>query len=205
MENCEQHAAHTNTAIGPELRHWLGDEPRAERTLVFTDLVDSTIHLLRLGDAAWTTLLNALDGVRRDLIDELGGHLASVAGDGALAAFDSTDQAVEFCEAFRAACLLLGLEVRSGIHRSSVETRETGDLAGIGVHLTARIQAAAAPGQILASDSAANTSTRPFINCGSRELKGFPTPVDVYQPFDGNAIATAMMIGASVDGAKTAA
>lgn len=205
MENCEQHTAHTNTAIGPELLHWLGDQPRAERTLVFTDLVDSTIHLIRLGDAAWMTLLDALDGVRADLVDELGGSLVNVAGDGALVTFDSTNRAIEFCEAFRDACRLLDLEVRSGIHRSSVETRENGDLAGIGVHLTARIQAAADPGQILVSEAAAAASPRPFINCGSRELKGFPIAVDVFQPFDGNATATAMLVGATVDGTETAA
>lgn len=169
-------------AVSPEARHWLGDGTPGDQTLVFADMVDSTSHLIRLGDAAWSTLLDALDAVRDDLACRHGGRTVNVAGDGALITFPSTDSAVSFCEAWHIACRLSGIEIRSGIHRSVVQHRANGDLAGLGVHLAARLQATAEPGQILVSDRAACASSRPFTPRGMFLLKGIPAQVEAFEP-----------------------
>ena len=67
-------------------------------------------------------------------------------GDGALATFDGPARAVRSAVAIREGARAIGLELRAGIHTGECEVM-AGDLAGIAVHLTARVQAAAGPGR----------------------------------------------------------
>jgi class 3 adenylate cyclase len=70
----------------------------------------------------------------------------------------------------------LGIEIRAGLHTGEVELRET-DIAGIGVHIAARVLDAAAPGELLVSEAVpllVAGSGIEFADRGEHELKGVP-------------------------------
>jgi class 3 adenylate cyclase len=97
-----------------------------------------------------------------------------MAGDGALAAFDAPTPAVEYAQAFSTAVHELGLQVRAGVHAGEVERRGN-DLAGIGVHIGARVAALAETDQILVTSTVrelAFGSRLTFIDRGEYELRG---------------------------------
>ncbi len=151
--------------------------PEPERvlaTLLFTDIVGSTQHAERLGDAAWRSLLGEHRAlVRRELGAHRGRELQTV-GDGFLARFDSPASAIRCAKAIRDGVRRLHLEIRAGIHAGECEVQGA-ELAGIALHVAARIVALASPGEILVSqtvrDLAAGSGLR-FAGRGAHALKG---------------------------------
>jgi class 3 adenylate cyclase len=145
-------------------------------TLLFTDVVGSTDHANRLGDARWRTLLDEHRAVVRREIARCAGIEIDTAGDGFFVRFESPARAIECARGVRAAVKRLGIEVRAGIHTGECELQGRG-LSGIAVHIAARIQGAAAPGEILVSstvrDVAAGSALR-FEDWGEHTLKGLP-------------------------------
>ena len=78
--------------------------------------------------------------------------------------------------ALRDALRPLGLEIRAGLHTGEVEVRE-GDIAGIGVHIAARVLKEAPPGEIVVSATVPMLvagSGFVFVDIGEHELKGVP-------------------------------
>jgi class 3 adenylate cyclase len=70
----------------------------------------------------------------------------------------------------------LGIEVRVGIHAGEVEVRGD-DIAGMAVHIGARVGALAGPGEVLVSSTVREIVTgsrRIFKERGEHELKGVP-------------------------------
>lgn len=151
-----------------------------DRVVVFNDLVDSTPLLVELGDEAFADLLDVLDVERLRLVTLHGGRLVNLAGDGALMAFDTTDDAVAFAIDFNEACKLLGIQSRTGIHRGDVMVRSNGDLAGLAVNTAARIESAAPAGGIVASASAVATTSAPFEPMGPARLKGIDGTTELF-------------------------
>jgi class 3 adenylate cyclase len=145
-------------------------------TLLFTDVVGSTDHARRLGDARWRQLLDEHRAVVRREIVRCEGLEIDTAGDGCFVRFESPARAIECARAVRAAVQRLGLEVRAGIHTGECELQGRG-LSGIAVHIAARLQGVAAPGEILVSgtvkDVAAGSALR-FEDRGEHTLKGLP-------------------------------
>jgi class 3 adenylate cyclase len=76
--------------------------------------------------------------------------------------------------------------IRAGIHTGECEL-EGSKLAGVAVHVAARIQAVAEPGEILVSstvkDLAAGSTIR-FADRGEHALKGVPEPWRLYAVAD---------------------
>jgi class 3 adenylate cyclase/pimeloyl-ACP methyl ester carboxylesterase len=144
-------------------------------TVLFVDIVDSTVKAAGLGDSRWGDLLEAFYASVRASITAQGGEEMSTAGDGMLAQFPSPTRAVRCALEIRDAVARFGLEVRVGLHTGEVERRGE-DVAGIAVHLGARIAAAAQPGEVWVSrtvrDLVAGSSLR-FESRGEHELKGF--------------------------------
>ncbi|HSV40147.1 MAG TPA: adenylate/guanylate cyclase domain-containing protein [Nocardioidaceae bacterium] len=143
-------------------------------TLLFTDIVGSTQHAQRLGDATWRSLLEEHHAlVRRELADHRGREVKTI-GDGFLARFDSPVSAIRCASAIRDGVRRLQLEVRAGVHIGECEVQGS-DLAGIAVHVAARIVAAADPAEILVSqtvrDLTAGSGIR-FASRGAHALKG---------------------------------
>ena len=127
----------------------------ARRTFLFTDIVDSTQLLATLGEEKWKKLLARHDELLRTCIDESGGEVIKQTGDGFFAAFDSPKSAIEAAVAIqrRLADEIVAPDVRIGAHtggafRSGADARDYG---GEGVHVAARIGAAAAGSEILVS------------------------------------------------------
>jgi len=119
-------------------------------TLVFTDIVDSTVMAERIGDEAWVALVHLHESDIRRSTARHGGTVVKMLGDGSMLAFTSARAAV------RAALELLdttqgnGYEIRIGIHAGEV-VRQEEDLLGITVNKAARIASVAGAGQVLTS------------------------------------------------------
>jgi class 3 adenylate cyclase len=155
-------------------------------TLLFTDIVDSTAHTGRLGDAAWRALLEEQRVAVRREVSRYSGTEMDTAGDGFFARFESPGAAIAAARAARTATRKLGLEIRAGIHTGECEM-DGSKLAGMAVHIAARIQGKAEPGEILASstvkDLAVGAGLR-FADQGEHALKGVPDPWRLYAVLD---------------------
>jgi class 3 adenylate cyclase len=119
-------------------------------TLVFTDIVDSTILAERLGDEGWLTLVKNHESDIRRYTTAHGGTVVKMLGDGSMLAFDSARAAVRAALEIQEAAAAEQYAVRIGIHAGDVVRRE-GDLFGLTVNKAARIASVAEAGQVLAS------------------------------------------------------
>jgi class 3 adenylate cyclase len=160
------------------LRAWAGFptgiHSRVLRTLLFTDLVDSTQLAGRLGDARWRELLSGhFEAVRADL-ERFRGREVATTGDGVLATFDGPALALRCAAAIRTRANSDDLHIRAGVHVGEVELVGD-DVRGVAVHEAARIMAAAGADEILVSDltrALAMSTGLTFDDRGARELKG---------------------------------
>jgi len=145
-------------------------------TVLFTDIVDSTAQAAALGDRAWRARLEQHDAIVRRELARFGGREVNTTGDGFVAAFDSPTMAVRAADAIVAASAEGHLAVRTGLHTGECERRGD-DLAGLAVHIAARVAAAAQPGDVLVSrtvrDLVGGSALR-FADRGEHELKGVP-------------------------------
>jgi class 3 adenylate cyclase len=172
------HRFDTSRRIGRQRR----ESQRVLTTLLFTDIVDSTGHAQRLGDAAWRALLDQHNLATRREVSRCNGIEVSTTGDGFLARFDSPAQAIEAANSVRGAVGALNLQIRGGVHSGECEVVGSA-LTGMAVHIAARIQAAAAPGEILVSSTVKALvvgSTLQFVDRGEQSLKGVPEPWRLY-------------------------
>lgn len=156
------------------------DPDRVPGTLLMTDVVGSTAMAARLGDRAWRRLLEQHDrAVRRLLAEHSGTHLDD-SGDGLLASFETPDPAVRCASAMHDVLAQLELPIRAGIHRGEVELRGE-RVAGLDVHVVARVCALAGPGEVLLSRTAADSLADdvPLDSRGLHTLRGVPEEVEV--------------------------
>lgn len=147
---------------------------RVLATVLFTDIVGSTDRVRELGDERWASLLRQHHAAVRRELDRFRGHEVDTAGDGFLATFDGPARAIRCALATRDAIRPLGLELRAGLHTGECEL--TGDkVAGIAVHIGARVAALAGPGEVLVSSTVRDLvsgSGIVFEDRGEHELKG---------------------------------
>jgi len=149
---------------------------RVLTTIVFTDIVGSTARAAALGDDRWRDLLDNHDNVVRHALERFGGREVNTAGDGFVATFTSPSGAIDCAEAIVDAVHRLGIEVRVGIHAGEAELRGN-DIAGMAVHIGARVAGYAGPSEILVSSTLSEIVTgsrHAFIDRGEYELKGVP-------------------------------
>jgi len=158
------------------------DVDRVLTTVLFTDIVGSTERAALLGDHAWRELLDSHDQVVRREIDRFNGREIKTLGDGFLAAFDGPGRAVRCARAITEEARRIGVEVRSGLHCGECEVRG-GDLAGIAVHIGARIGGLAQSGEVLVSTTVKDLvigSGITFEDRGIHVLKGVPDAWQLY-------------------------
>jgi class 3 adenylate cyclase len=149
---------------------------RVLATVLFTDIVSSTQRAADLGDKKWRALLDAHDSAVRRQLERFRGREVNTAGDGFLATFDGPGRAIDCACAIRDAVQALGLEVRAGLHTGEIEVRGD-DVAGMAVHIGARVAALAAAGEVLVSGAIPPLvagSTLEFDYRGEHQLKGVP-------------------------------
>jgi len=145
-------------------------------TVVFTDIVGSTDKAAQLGDERWRDLLDRHDQSVRTQIERFRGREVNTVGDGFVATFDSPGRAIECALAIRETLKGFDIGVRAGIHTGEIEVRGE-DVAGMAVHIGARVSALAGPGEILVSGAVPPLvagSAIGFEDRGERELKGVP-------------------------------
>jgi class 3 adenylate cyclase/pimeloyl-ACP methyl ester carboxylesterase len=145
-------------------------------TVLFTDIVDSTVHATALGDHTWSQRLDDHNDVVRRQLERFRGREIDTTGDGFLATFDGPARAIQCARAIRDRARVLGIELRAGLHLGEIEVRADG-IAGLTVHIGARVAALAAPGEVLVSrtvvDLVAGSGIQ-FEDRGEHELKGVP-------------------------------
>jgi class 3 adenylate cyclase len=144
--------------------------------VLFTDIVGSTERAAALGDRRWRELIESHNEVVARELDRFRGRHVDSAGDGVFATFDGPARAIRCAAGIRDAVTALGLEIRAGVHTGEVEVLGD-DLAGMAVHIGARVAARAEAGEILVSgtvrDLVVGSGVR-FEDRGTAELKGVP-------------------------------
>jgi class 3 adenylate cyclase len=159
-------------------------DARAVRTVMFTDIVDSTKLVELLGDEPWDSLLAWHDRTLRACFDQYGGVEVKHEGDGFFVAFTDSGHALECAVSLQRTLDEhrrdhgFAPQVRVGVHAAEVTERE-GDYGGKGVHVAARIAAAAGPGEIVTSATTVAAARDPVASSNARqlELKGLAEPV----------------------------
>lgn len=155
--------------------------------VVFSDLVDSTALLSRLGD-------DRMDRVRRAHIDDVteavsaaGGRLVKTLGDGTMASFESALGALRAATAIQAAVERLdaaqggiGIAARVGV-AAGEPIADGEDLHGMAVVIASRLSAAAGSGDVLVQDLVGSlVASRDGVRLEEGreyDLKGVPAPV----------------------------
>jgi class 3 adenylate cyclase len=151
-------------------------------TILFTDIVDSTATLSRIGDSAWRRLVLQHNQVMRGVLDRYRGREMGTTGDGFLALFDGAARAVRCANAMIVAVGELDIRIRAGLHTGEVAVAG-GQARGLAVHAAARISALADSGEILVSSTTRELldgSGLTFISRGDHELKGLAGARTIY-------------------------
>ena len=113
----------------------------------------------------------------REQLRRFRGREINTTGDGFAACFDGPGRAIACATSITQAAHALGIEVRAGLHTGECEVRGD-DLAGLTVHVAARIEPLAAPGEVLVSTTVKDLvagSGIEFVDKGDHQLKGIPT------------------------------
>jgi class 3 adenylate cyclase len=156
------------------------------RTILFTDVVNSTTLTQLLGDDAALALLGVHDTIVRDALSALGGREVKHTGDGIMASFVSPAAAVRCAMQIQRELAKhaetnpeRSLKVRVGA-AAGEPVEQHNDLFGSTVQLAARLCAQAQPEQILVSNAIAELCLGKgllFEDVGEVSLKGFNSPV----------------------------
>lgn len=152
------------------------DPRRALVTVLFTDIVGSTDRVVSEGDRAWRDLLETHDQRVRAEITRFGGRAVKSLGDGFLAAFEGPARAIRCASEIQRSVASAGLAVRAGIHTGECEVIGD-DVAGLAVHIGARIGASAEAGEVRVSQTVTDLvagSGIAFSDRGVHGLKGVP-------------------------------
>jgi class 3 adenylate cyclase len=158
------------------------DIDRILATVLFTDIVESTQVATETGDHLWHDILDRHDSETRRIVTKFGGRIVKHTGDGILATFDSPNRAVHCARAMRDSLGREGITIRAGLHTGEIERRGN-DIAGIGVHIGARIAGLAGPEEVLVSRTVHDLlegSDLQFVDRGMQALKGISSDWQVF-------------------------
>ena len=178
----DRFAIFLSTEIPDEVERFVAGEAVPEipesvlATILFTDIVGSTTQAAELGDRAWRELLERHHALVRRELARYRGDEKDTAGDGFFATFDGPARAIHCACAIRDHVDEIGLDVRSGLHTGECE-RVGEKVAGIAVHIGARVAAVAQPGEVLVSRTVKDLVAGSGIELddrGEHELKGIP-------------------------------
>ncbi len=169
-----------------------GDEPSSSGTIavLFTDIVGSTAMTQTHGDAAAQEVVRTHNRIVRAALTTYQGREVKHTGDGIMASFANTAQAVEAgiyiqrkVASSKATNPAVPLGVKIGINAGEPIV-EDDDLFGTTVQLSARIVDKAAIGQVMVSGvvrSICQGKAFVFADRGTREMKGFADPIQLFE------------------------
>jgi pimeloyl-ACP methyl ester carboxylesterase/DNA-binding winged helix-turn-helix (wHTH) protein len=152
-------------------------------TVLFADIVGSTVAAADVGDARWTRELDEFSSVAARCLTEHRGELVGFTGDGLLAIFDGPGRGVRAACDLRNALAPVGTEIRAGIHTAEIERRGR-DVAGIGVHIASRIADVADPGSVWVSRTVTDLVAGcglGFESRGEHRLRGVADPWALFE------------------------
>lgn len=155
---------------------------RSVATILFTDIVGSTDRAAAMGDEGWAKLLDQHHRRAAAATRRLGGTVVKTTGDGMLAIFDGPSRAIQAVHDLGRDVRDLDLQLRAGIHTGEIE-HSKGDVAGIGVHIAARVMGLAGPDEVLVSRTVRDLSAGSdivFTDRGAHVLRGVPGEWDLY-------------------------
>ncbi len=156
----------------------------AFRAVMFTDIVDSTAMIERLGDARSVEMVRAHDAMVRRALEDARGREVKHTGDGIMASFDDVAAAVRCARSIQAAFEAFNLasaeklRVRIGIHAGE-PLEDSNDLFGTTVNMAARLCDKAKAETIVVSDTVRDLVSADFTfkDLGTQALKGFTKPI----------------------------
>jgi class 3 adenylate cyclase len=152
-----------------------GEIERALLTVMFTDIVDATSRVAKVGDGRWRDLLSQHDERMRLELARFGGREVKTVGDGFLATFAGPpSRALRCALAVTRAAQELEIEIRVGMHTGECELIGD-DVGGMAVHIASRVSGLAAGGEVLVSGTVFGTVVGgpfTFEDRGFHELKG---------------------------------
>jgi len=162
----------------------------AFRTIMFTDMKDSTGLTSRLGDEGAMQLLRVHNGIIRGALQKHQGREVKQTGDGFMASFVSVARGVECAidvqrdfATHNAEHPSHHIEVRIGL-TAGEPVRDGGDLFGACVQLAARLCSSANPGQILVAHVVQELclgKQLPFRESRDLVVQGFPDPIQTHE------------------------
>jgi class 3 adenylate cyclase len=160
----------------------------ALRTIMFTDIVDSTAMTARLGDMRAVEMVRAHDALVRRALHNKGGREVKHTGDGIMASFGDAAAAVDCARAIQQAFEAFNLasreklQVRIGLDAGE-PVADSNDLFGSTVQMAARLCQSAEPDAIVVSQALSGllADRFRFVDLGSRSLKGFARPVEAFE------------------------
>jgi class 3 adenylate cyclase len=122
-------------------------------TLVFTDVVRSTLLLYGTGSMSYMQVIQEHRDRARKLIESLDGRVIDMSGDAVFAAFDRAVDAFRYASSIAEDTGNERVRVRVGVHHGAVHASEDG-LFGRAVHYVARLASRAGDSEVWASDAA---------------------------------------------------
>ena len=152
-------------------------------TVLFTDIVDSTVRAAAVGDKRWREILDRHDRAARAEVQRHRGRFVKSTGDGMLATFDAPSRALRCAFGLAEAVSGDGVEIRAGLHTGEIELRGD-DVGGIGVHIAARTAAEAGARQVLVTRTVRDLATGAdltFAPRGPVELRGIPGKWELFE------------------------
>ena len=163
-----------------------GTQPRRSDhrlvTVLYTDIVGSTERAVKLGDHRWRDLLDRHDALTRRELTRFRGREVNTTGDGFVAAFDGPARAVQCAQSIVDGATVLGLDLRAGLHTGECQERGR-DLAGLTMHVGARVAALAGPREVVVSSTVRDIvggSHIDFESRGQHALKGVPGEWEIF-------------------------
>ena len=157
-------------------------DTRSIATVLFTDIVGSTDIAVAMGDERWRGVLGEHHRLAGEATRRFGGRVVKTTGDGMLALFDGPSRAIDAIQELQKAVRDLDLHLRAGIHTGEIE-RTGDDVAGLGVHIAARVMGLADPDEIVASRTVRELAAGSgilFTERGAQVLKGVPGEWELY-------------------------
>jgi class 3 adenylate cyclase len=152
-----------------------GEGTRVIATILFTDIVNSTILAREAGDTAWKRTISMHDDVVRSVLVGCGGREIETAGDSFLVVFDGAERAIRCGLALVSALAAIRIPIRVGVHSGDV-ARSGDHVRGVAVHAAARVMGEAGAGEVFVSgttrDLADGATGLQFESRGRHILKG---------------------------------
>jgi class 3 adenylate cyclase len=157
--------------------------PGGMSVIVFTDVVDSTQVMDRLGDEGARTTMRSIEQLVSETATEHSGAVIKQLGDGSMLEFASASNAIEFARKIQIEMQDSQLQLRIGM-AAGEPIREDGDVHGAVVVVASRVCDAAGSGEVMVSGGVRQLlvgKQLTFQDHGEQILKGFDDPIRIWQ------------------------